>query len=172
MGYVFPMPIPRKLTFSRRFLLRCMAALAALGLIGAQPEVQAGGGPEKSILVIETATGRHEFSVEIVRSPADQTRGLMFRRRLAVDAGMLFLYSANQQVTMWMRNTMIPLDIIFISADGRIVNIAERAVPMSLRSIPSDGPVRAVLEVNGGTASRLRIVPGNRVEHPAFPPST
>ena len=92
----------------------------------------------------------------------------MFRRKLAPDAGMLFDYKVPQRITMWMKNTYIPLDMLFIGAGGRIVNIAERTVPRSLAAISSDGNAQAVLEVNGGTARRLGIRPGDMVLHPIF----
>jgi uncharacterized membrane protein (UPF0127 family) len=92
----------------------------------------------------------------------------MHRPSMAADVGMLFDFKADAPVAMWMRNTLIPLDMLFITRDGRIANIAERTVPYSETSIPSKGPVRAVLEVNGGTAARLKIRPGDRVDHPMF----
>lgn len=123
---------------------------------------------EKSELAIETSGAAHRFKVEMAVTPEQKTQGLMFRTSLPADAGMLFDYQQPQPVSMWMRNTLIPLDMVFISADGRIVNIRERAVPHSLESIPSAGPVRAVLELNGGTVARLGIKPGDRVRHPIF----
>jgi hypothetical protein len=81
---------------------------------------------------------------------------------------MLFDFKTDRPVAMWMRNTRIPLDMLFIARDGRVANIAERAVPFSEQTIPSAGPVRAVLELAGGTASRLGIKPGDRVVHPMF----
>ena len=92
----------------------------------------------------------------------------MYRRKLAPDAGMLFDYKTPQRVSMWMKNTFIPLDMIFIAADGRIVNIAERTVPQSKTVISSQGKIRGVLEINGGTVARLGIKPGDRVRHPIF----
>ena len=92
----------------------------------------------------------------------------MFRRSLAPDGGMLFIYPTERTISMWMRNTLIPLDMVFIAADGRIVKVAQRTVPMSLATISSGGPAKAVLEVNGGTAARLGLEPGGRVVHPAF----
>ncbi|MHA1114055.1 MAG: DUF192 domain-containing protein [Alphaproteobacteria bacterium] len=118
-------------------------------------------------LAIESGTARHVFSVEVARTLDSQARGLMFRRRLAPDAGMLFLYEPPRPIVMWMRNTFIPLDMIFFAADGRITRIVERAVPRSEARIPSGGPVRGVLEVNAGTAARLGIAPGDRLRHPA-----
>jgi len=92
----------------------------------------------------------------------------MFRRSLPANAGMLFDYRIPTRISMWMKNTYIPLDMIFIGADGKIINIAQRAVPLSEATISSRGRARAVLEVNGGTAARLGIKPGDRVESPLF----
>src|SRR5271170_2204491 len=106
-------------------------------------------------LDIQTASGRQHFTVELATAMEQQVQGLMFRRTLAQDAGMLFLYTDDHDIQMWMKNTLIPLDMVFIRADGTIINVAERTVPQSLATIGSDGPARAVLEVNGGTAARL-----------------
>jgi uncharacterized membrane protein (UPF0127 family) len=95
-------------------------------------------------------------------------RGLMFRDRLPPDHGMLFLFADEREVSFWMKNTLIPLDLIFADASGRIVRIAERAVPLSTELIPSQAPVRAVLEVNGGTAERLHINVGDKLVYPAL----
>jgi len=124
------------------------------------------GAPEE--LVIETADGPRLFDVEIATTPAERARGLMFRERLAPDAGMLFLYAVDQPVSMWMKNTLIPLDMLFIARDGRILKIAERTVPLSTVVIASDGDVAAVLELNGGTADRVGLRPGDRVRYVAF----
>jgi len=121
-----------------------------------------------SELTIVSSTGRHQFKVEIAETQAQMTQGLMFRRSLAPDAGMLFDYKAPTVATMWMRNTLIPLDILFVDAQGRIINIHQRAVPQSLDLIAAAAPVRAVIELNGGTAARLSIEPGDRVVHPIF----
>ena len=119
-------------------------------------------------LTIESSGGRHRFTVEIADTPALQARGLMFRRELPRDTGMLFVYDAEATVTMWMKNTYLPLDMIFIAADGSIINIVERTVPLSTQIISSGGPALAVLEINGGTASRLAIAVGDQVRHGAF----
>jgi uncharacterized membrane protein (UPF0127 family) len=108
---------------------------------------------------------------EIARTPEQLQYGLMFRNKLATDAGMLFIYDRPQRISMWMKNTLIPLDMIFIGADGRIVDIAERRVPHSIEPVYSSAPALAVLEVNGGTASRLGIKPGDRILSEAFRPS-
>ena len=119
-------------------------------------------------LTIESATGPHKFHVELATTPKQLEQGLMFRRNLAPDAGMLFDFRAPSPVSMWMKNTFIPLDMLFIDNRGRIINIAERAVPQSLDTIAAAAPARAVLEVNGGTAARLGIRPGDRVVFPIF----
>ncbi|MGF1628366.1 MAG: DUF192 domain-containing protein [Kiloniellaceae bacterium] len=120
-------------------------------------------------LSIETAAGDdHAFEVEIAETPDQRAQGLMFRRQLAVDGGMLFLFGRAEERAMWMKNTLIPLDMLFIDETGKIVRIEERTVPHSLKAILSGGPVSAVLELNAGTASRLIIKPGDQVRHPAF----
>ena len=142
--------------------------LVMLTCIGAATESTASDSRSDSTLIIATRNAEHRFTIELARTPAEMERGLMFRDRLAPDHGMLFLYEEDRAVSFWMKNTLIPLDLIFADATGRIVQIAERAVPMSTALISSDGPVRAVLEVNGGTADRLDIAVGDRLVHPAF----
>jgi uncharacterized membrane protein (UPF0127 family) len=119
-------------------------------------------------LTIESAGGTHKFHVELATTPAQLEQGLMFRRSLAPDSGMLFDFQHPSPVSMWMKNTFIPLDMVFIDNRGRILNIAERTVPHSLDPVAAAGPARAVLEVNGGTAARLGIKPGDRVVFPIF----
>jgi hypothetical protein len=121
-----------------------------------------------STLTIVSASGRHRFTVEVAETPEQMEQGLMFRRELAPDAGMLFDYKQPIVATMWMRNTLIPLDMLFVDGTGRIVNIHERAVPQSDDVITAAAPVRAVIELNGGTAARLGIRPGDRVLSPVF----
>jgi len=119
-------------------------------------------------LTIVTAGGPQKFTVELAATPAQMEQGLMFRRSLAPDGGMLFDYRTPSMAMMWMKNTLIPLDMLFVDAEGRIVNIHERAVPGSLATISAAAPVRAVIELNGGTAARLGIRPGDRVIFPIF----
>jgi uncharacterized membrane protein (UPF0127 family) len=119
-------------------------------------------------LAIVTGQGRHEFTVELALTTAQHQQGLMFRREMATDSGMLFDFGPRpRRASMWMKNTYIPLDMLFIKADGQIESIAERTTPHSLEAISSRGLVRYVLEVNGGTAARLGISSGDRVELPA-----
>ena len=121
-------------------------------------------------LEIITADGRaHRFVVEVAVTEAEMEQGLMFRRTMAADAGMIFDFHRTKGVSMWMKNTLIPLDMIFIGQDGRVTGVAERAVPESLEIISSPGPARAVLEVNGGTVSAQGIKPGDRVICTLFP---
>jgi uncharacterized protein len=121
-----------------------------------------------SPLEIDASKGRIEFQVELAVTPAERTRGLMFRESLADDHGMLFDFGVPQPVAMWMRNTYIPLDMLFVRADGRISQIAANAEPLSDKVIASNEPVRAVLELRGGITSELGIKPGDRIIHPLF----
>ena len=123
---------------------------------------------ERSQLIIVSGGKRHVFHVEVADTDERRALGLMYRTSLAADAGMLFDFKQDEDVAMWMRNTRIPLDMLFIDRTGKIVNIAERAVPFSEATISSAAPVRAVLEVNGGTVARLGIKPGDQVIHPMF----
>ncbi|MDP6788085.1 MAG: DUF192 domain-containing protein [Rhodospirillales bacterium] len=119
-------------------------------------------------LKVVTAKGRFLFTVEVAETAAQRQQGLQHRKSLAAGAGMLFDYKRVQSVAMWMKNTLIPLDMLFIDAGGRIVNVARDTEPLSLATIPSAAPVLAVLEVNAGTARRLGIRPGDRVLHAIF----
>ena len=118
--------------------------------------------------VVTAAGNRYPFRVELARTPDERAQGLQGRRTLAADAGMLFEFEAPQPVAMWMKDTYISLDMIFIAADGRIVNIARDTTPRSLKVLESQGPVRGVLEVVAGTTARLGIRPGDRVVHKIF----
>lgn len=119
-------------------------------------------------LEIASKTGVHVFSVELADTPAARQKGLMFRKKLPDGRGMLFNFRQEQDVSFWMKNTYIPLDMIFIRGDGVISRIAENTKPLSTRLIPSDGPVLGVLEVIGGTCRRLGIASGDRVAYPIF----
>lgn len=158
-------PHPRSATISRRRILQF--GVAALMCGNASARAQLAQFP-KSELTIETAKGPHKFAVEVATTPEQMEQGLMFRKSLAPDAGMIFDFKTPQPAMMWMKNTLIPLDMLFVDAQGRIVNIHERAVPGSLETIGSAAPVRAVIELNGGTAARLGIKPGDRVVYPIF----
>ncbi|BBK31384.1 hypothetical protein EDC65_0187 [Stella humosa] len=147
-------------TWTRRGVLAAIvAALAA-------PAVAQLVGFSTSPMTIETADGRrHAFTVELALTDAQQTQGLMYRRSLAPDRGMLFVYPVDAPLAMWMKNTYIPLDMLFLRADGTIINIIENVPPQTLDSRPSEGPARGAVELAAGTAARLGIRAGDRVIH-------
>ncbi|MEH2498006.1 uncharacterized membrane protein (UPF0127 family) [Bradyrhizobium sp. AZCC 1678] len=119
-------------------------------------------------LEIATKSGVRVFSVEMATTEEEKTQGLMYRKELPDGKGMLFDFSPEQQISMWMKNTYISLDMIFIRADGRILRIAENTEPLSTRIISSGGLAKGVLEVIAGTAQKYGIQPGDRVAHPLF----
>jgi hypothetical protein len=154
---------------NRRHLLTLLtlAPLSAkaqgLNPTGPQPELP------KERLVITTRDGVHqEFSVEMAITPDQQTVGLMFRPSVPAEGGMLFDWGIPRDSQMWMRNTIAPLDMVFINADGTIRSIAENTVPQSLAVIDSRGPVRATLELAAGTTARLNIRVGDKVQQRIF----
>ena len=126
------------------------------------------GAADTEALEIASKTGVHPFAVELAVTDEQRARGLMFRKEVPEGYGMLFDFKRDQEVSMWMENTFVPLDMIFIRADGRIARIAQNTEPMSRNIIASGGPVRAVLEVAGGTTKKLGIVAGDKVGHPLF----
>jgi uncharacterized membrane protein (UPF0127 family) len=144
---------------------RIWSAFVLIGLLAAAGSSRAA---EMQTLEIASKNGVHAFSVEIATNDAERERGLMFRKELPEGRGMLFDFAREQDVSMWMKNTYIPLDMLFIQSDGRISHIAENTEPLSERIISSGGPVRAVLEVIGGTARKLGIAPGDRVANALF----
>jgi uncharacterized membrane protein (UPF0127 family) len=119
-------------------------------------------------LVIVSSGTRHGFDVEVMRTEAERARGLMFRRYMPAERGMLFDFKVTAPVSMWMKDTFIPLDMLFIRADGTITRIAANTDPLSTRTISSGEPVLAVLELNGGTAAKLNLKQGDKVEHKIF----
>src|ERR1700680_3542019 len=153
---------------ARRFLLLSPLLFAACANVVLAQLAQYATAP----LTIVTAGGPHKFTVELAATPAPMEPGLVFRRSLAADAGMLFDYQVPSMAMMWMKNTLIPLDMLFVDAEGRIVNIHERAVPGSLDTIAATAPARAVIELNGGVAARLGLRPGDRVVFPIFGPAS
>ncbi|HJY39471.1 MAG TPA: DUF192 domain-containing protein [Steroidobacteraceae bacterium] len=123
----------------------------------------------RSTLQIATSDAKlHKINIWVADNDARRMRGLMFVEDLADDAGMLFVYPQSQEVGIWMKNTPLSLDILFVNADGRVHRVFENAKPQSLDTIPSDGPVLAVIELKAGSAARLNIRPGAQVIHPAF----
>ena len=142
-----------------------MALIGCWALLAALPTARAAG---QDTIEIVTRTGVHAFSVELATNAAERAVGLMNRKELPEGRGMLFDFHDDQPVQFWMHNTYIPLDMIFIAGDGRVVRVAENAKPMSDDLIPSGRPVRAVLEVIGGTARKFGIAPGDRVSGAFF----
>ncbi|KKB10291.1 hypothetical protein VE26_05185 [Devosia chinhatensis] len=140
---------------------------ALAGLVGALAlSIPLSALADETQLVIQSANGDHAFTVEVVDTPESRARGLMFVEDLAPDAGMLFDFEAERLVSFWMKNTLIPLDMLFITADGTISNIHVNAVPHDETSIPSEGPVQYVLEIPGGRSVELGIEAGDTVTHP------
>ena len=119
-------------------------------------------------LAIRSASGEHRFQVEVMRNDAERARGLMFRRSMPASHGMLFDFEVVEPVSMWMKNTYLSLDMLFIRADGTVARIAADTEPLSTAIVPSGEPVLAVLELNAGTAEKLGIRAGDRVDHPLF----
>lgn len=152
----------------RRRLAALLAALVpvagARAQAGPQPVIE----PLEELVIVTRGGRRHAFRVEVARTPDQQTVGLMFRPSVPADGGMLFDWGRPRESSMWMRNTLVPLDMLFITEEGRVHRIVERTVPHSLVPVDSRGPVRATLELAGGTAERLGIRVGDRVEHPIF----
>ena len=120
---------------------------------------------ENSLTIITKDGAKHKFSIEIADTEEKRTKGLMFVQELAPNAGMLFDFQEERQVAFWMRNTFIPLDMLFIAANGEIKNIHANARPQDPTAIPSDGPVRFVLEIPGGRTLELGIAKGDKLEH-------
>jgi uncharacterized membrane protein (UPF0127 family) len=148
----------------RRHLLVLFGALPALARAdegeptAAQPEL-----PKEKLVIVTHDGVRHNFSVEMATTEAEQRVGEMFRKSVPPDGGMLFVWPAPQASPMWMENTLVPLDMVFINPDGTIRSIAENTVPQSLAIVDSHGPVLATLELAGGTTARLGITVGDKV---------
>ncbi len=123
---------------------------------------------ERGTLTIETRTGVHAFNVEIADEPAERERGLMYRTEMAQDAGMIFEYETPEVITIWMKNTVLPLDIVYVNAEGTVTRVAPDAVPYSLSIISSETPAVAAIEFNAGTAARIGLAPGDTVRSPFF----
>ena len=149
----------------RRALFLLFAAYCAAPAAGQTPQLQHFA---TSALTILTAAGPQHFTIEIAETPEQMEQGLMYRKSLPPDAGMLFVFPASAVARFWMKNTLIPLDMVFVDGDGHIVGVHERAVPQSLETISSTAPVKAVIELNGGTVARLGIKPGDTVQYKLF----
>jgi len=120
------------------------------------------------MISIDTSAGAHALQVEIAADRESQARGLMYRRQMEPNAGMLFDLHQSAPISFWMKNTYLPLDMVFIRADGTVSSVEPNAIPLSTASIPSQEPVRAVLELNGGRARQLGIKPGDHVHSAIF----
>lgn len=156
----FERQLGRRLVFGAPLVLLVGSAFAQGG--GADIQFK------KSALTILTGGRELKFDVELALNDAERARGLMFREKLGPYDGMLFDFYREAPVSFWMKNTLIPLDMLFIAADGTIRSIHANAVPHSIETIPSEFPVRAVLEINGGSAKLLGIKPGDKVLHSIF----
>ena len=122
----------------------------------------------KDVLTIDNNLKQITFNIELAVTPQERTKGLMYRENLPLDQGMLFIYPFNQQVTMWMKNTQIPLDMIFINTNGDIEDIIRMTIPNSLTHLTTKNKVKAVLEINGGLSKYLKINKGDKVIYPIF----
>jgi len=122
----------------------------------------------KDVLKLVTASGTHTFQIEVAETATEKARGLMFRRSLADDAGMLFPYEPPQEATMWMRNTYISLDMVFIRKDGVVHRVETNTEPFSEAVIASNGDVAAVLELKAGTARRIGLKAGDKASNKLF----
>mgnify|MGYP000846057959 CR=1 FL=1 len=169
-----PRAVPFLVSGPMALALGCAVAMAATAARADQPQAAAPSGSSgvvaaaRDTLVLITASGRHEIALEVADSERKKTLGLMFRTALPDSYGMLFPYGREQELTMWMSNTYISLDMIFIRADGTVHRVEHDTEPMSEKIINSRGPVSAVPELRAGEARRLGIEPGSRIEHPAF----
>ena len=154
--------------------LRTLRVCLALGLLSGMPGAAHCAAPAaeadlpRSALEIRSGGGRQWFNIRIADTSARQERGLMFVKKLPADQGMLFPNRKPQPVAMWMKNTLIPLDMLFIDSRGRIVCLIASARPESLEILSCDKPVKAVLEIAGGEAARRAIRVGDRVVHSTF----
>ena len=159
------------------FRASCIVAVLALGLgmalALAPARAFAQGSPAAvetalEALEIVTASGSHQFSVEVMRDDSQRARGLMYRRSMPQDRGMLFDFKREEPVSMWMKNTYLSLDMVFVDRSGRVINVAENTEPLSERIIPSGAPAYAVLELNAGSARRIGLKAGDRLRHSIF----
>lgn len=156
----------RKIGLERLHLALWIALLSLISI--AAPYGAGARAAEFQTLEIATRAGVKMFSVEMATTEQEKEKGLMYRKHLPDGQGMLFDFSPAQQVSMWMKNTYISLDMIFIDPDGRVLRIADNTEPLSTRVISSGGLAKGVLEVIAGTAKKYGIAPGDRVSHPLF----
>ena len=150
----------------RMALLPLLAAVAACQPSQGVALERSAAGLEQVQVTIESRGKRHDFIAEVARTIEEQSQGLMHRQSLAPDRAMIFPYDPPQPASFWMKNTLIPLDIIFVRSDGTIESIAANTVPLSLEPVQSEEPVAAVLEIAGGRSAELGIGPGDKVDWP------
>jgi len=146
----------------------CAALVLYIGVLARAEDVSKQTQPGLEKLEIVTASGSHDFYVEVMRTEPERERGLMFRRFMPQDRGMLFDFKSERPVMMWMKNTFLPLDMIFIARSGKVVGLKENAEPLSEAIIPSGAPTFGVLEVNAGTAAKIGLKIGDLVRHSLF----
>jgi len=156
--------VVRSSRLSRRSMLGAPLALMTGAALAQNGDIKF----KRSSLVIDTGARQIKFEVDLALTDAERTRGLMFRDQLGPYEGMLFDFYQEAPESFWMKNTLIPLDMVFIAGDGTVRHIHANAKPLSTDAIPSEYPVRAVLEINGGSARLLGIKPGDKVKHPIF----
>jgi uncharacterized protein len=145
------------------------ARALAVNLLALQLLAQAGAfAAGTGTLVLKTETGDYSFNIEVATTTREQALGLMFRRSLPENTGMLFLYDPPQPTAMWMKNTLIPLDIVFIAPDGKVLRIESNTEPFSTAVIPSEGAISAVLELNAGQADKIGLKRGDKVIYPGL----
>ena len=161
------MRFSRSLAFVLGFALALAGGLSVIGPARAQSAPQSQPTTTEPLEIV-TASGRHAFAIEVMRTDEERARGLMFRRFMPQDRGMLFDFKREEQVAMWMKNTYIPLDMVFMDRSGKVVNVAQNAEPLSERIIPSGAPTCAVLELNAGVAKAIGLKAGDRVENSLF----
>jgi len=148
------------------FRLRPAGAILAVVMLLAPAVLSAQAAHDK--LTIMTSGGAHDFDVDVMRSQADLEKGLMFRKSIPADYGMLFDFQREQTIMMWMKNTFVPLDMIFMDKTGKVVGIIANAAPLSEKILTVAAPTDAVLEVRGGTAARIGLKLGDKVRDPIF----
>ena len=155
-------------------MTRILSWLCAAMLLWSSPGLAAWADPPETgipqalplaPLTVETRNGDVLLRVQVADTDATRQTGLMFRRSMPETEGMPFVFQQMRPVTFWMKNTVLPLDIIFVGGDGKVMNIARNTTPFSLDPIPSDGPARVVVELNAGASARLGIEPGDRVRY-------
>ena len=154
---------------SALFLAACRGLMSASVIVVFLAPPDAHEEPANTEIIIETAAGQsHSFNVEVAATEEARRRGLMFRESLPENGGMLFQYDNARIVAMWMKDTLLPLDMLFVRPDGIIANIVAQTAPGSMTPIYSEEPVNAVVELNAGTCNRLQIRAGDRIRHPFF----